>query len=80
MNCPYCNRVINAFTGLQELQKFHKHLQKCRKNPANLPDPEPYPVVDNPNEAQAKKALLATAKRRHNTMNDALEIRAESGQ
>lgn len=81
MNCPYCNKVINAFTGLQELQKFQKHLTKCRKNPANLPElPPPGPVVDNPTEAQAKAALLSTQKRRQNTMMDALEIRAESGQ
>lgn len=80
MNCPYCNKRINAFTGLQELQKFHKHLAKCRKNPANMPDPEDYPPLDKPTEAQAKKALMSTAKKRQNTMMDALEIRAESGQ
>lgn len=82
MNCPYCQKVINAFTGLQELQKFQKHLARCRKNPANLPEPdiERGPVAENPTEKQAKAALLSTAKRRHNTLNDALEIRAESGQ
>lgn len=35
MNCPHCNKKINAFTGLQEIQKFQKHLSKCKKAPHN---------------------------------------------
>lgn len=66
MNCPYCNRRIDAFTGLQELQKFERHLGKCRKNPNNM-------VLSD-----GKKTVIA-AKRCQN-LNDALEIRAESGQ
>jgi hypothetical protein len=31
MNCPYCNKEINGLTGLQELQKFQKHLRTCKK-------------------------------------------------
>lgn len=33
MNCPYCQKHINGLTGLQELQKFNKHLRVCRKHP-----------------------------------------------
>lgn len=33
MNCPYCNKAIIAWTGLQELQKFNKHLRTCKKHP-----------------------------------------------
>jgi len=36
MKCPYCKREINAWTGLQEAQKFEKHLRKCRKSPYNI--------------------------------------------
>jgi hypothetical protein len=31
MNCPYCGKEIYAVTGLQEIQKFQKHLRKCKK-------------------------------------------------
>lgn len=78
MNCPYCNKRIDAFTGLQELQKFEKHLRKCRKNPANAKVPVIAAVPDNPTTAQA--ALVVRTVRRKQTMADALEIRAESGQ
>lgn len=33
MNCPYCNKDIYALTGFQELQKYQKHLRKCKKRP-----------------------------------------------
>lgn len=78
MNCPYCNKVINAFTGLQELQKFHKHLQKCRKAPGNIKSEGVSAVADKPDDAHAKKLLMTVP--RPYTMNDALEIRADSGQ
>ena len=66
MNCPYCKREIFGWTGLQELQKFEKHLAKCRKNPANI-------VLSD-----GRKTVVTPT--RQQTLNDALEIRAESGQ
>lgn len=66
MNCPYCKRVINAFTGLQELQKFQKHLARCRKNPNNLVLSDGQRTVVTPKQDQ--------------DLNDALAIRAASGQ
>lgn len=65
MNCPYCNRKVHGWTGLQELQKFNKHLRKCRKNPANI-------VLSD-----GDQTVLIPG---NQTMNDALNIRAESGQ
>lgn len=65
MNCPYCKRKVHGWTGLQELQKFDKHLRKCRKNPANI-------VLSDGNQT-----VLIHG---NQTMNDALNIRAESGQ
>jgi len=67
MNCPYCKRRINAFTGLQELQKFEKHLRKCRKSPANI-------VLE---DAFGKTIVEPL---RELDLRDALDIRAESGQ
>lgn len=66
MNCPYCNRVINAWAGLQELQKFQRHLPKCRKNPANI--------------AIRDGRRTAVTPMREQTMADALNIRHDSGQ
>jgi hypothetical protein len=66
MNCPYCNREIYAFTGLQELFKFEKHLARCRKNPANIVLSDGQRTVITPTRWQNLK--------------DALEIRADSGQ
>ena len=40
MNCPHCNRVINGMTGLQEIQKFQKHLYKCKKYQTGAIKPE----------------------------------------
>lgn len=65
MNCPYCNRLINAMTGFQEVMKFQKHLGKCRKNPSNftISDGEQTVVISG-----------------EQTLTDALTIRAESNQ
>jgi hypothetical protein len=62
VNCPYCRKAINAFTGFQEAAKFQKHLRTCRKNPNNLSD--------------GRRAVALKPQ----TLLDALNIRAESGQ
>lgn len=64
MNCPHCNKSIIAWTGIQEAQKFQKHLNKCRKNPDN-------------NLGDGLKTVHLG--KRYNLM-DAVEIRARSGQ
>jgi hypothetical protein len=66
MNCPYCNKHIPAFTGLQELQKFQKHLRTCKRNPAKQTVVEPDGRIT---AIKPKPDLL-----------EALEIRANSGQ
>lgn len=66
MKCPYCERRVRGVTGLQELQAFQKHLPRCRKNPNNI-------VLSD-----GRRTVVVPLKRQ--TMNDALEIRAESGQ
>ncbi len=66
MDCPYCKKDIYGLTGLMELQKFHKHLSKCRKNPKNK-------TVVSTDGSLVKVKDNAT-------MYDALQIRAESGQ
>lgn len=66
MECPYCKKDIFGFTGLQELQKFHKHLPKCSKNPERIP------VVTVDGKLAKKKV--------YPSMMDALELRAKSGQ
>jgi len=53
-------------TGLQEIQKFQKHLYKCKKNPKNKL------IVTENGEIQMHKEGT--------TMYEALQIRAESGQ
>ncbi len=68
MNCPYCNRTINAMTGLQEAQKFQKHLRTCKKNP-NLIRVSPTNKDDIGIVINTKPTLIQAA-----------EIRAESGQ
>lgn len=66
MNCPYCNKLINALTGLQELQKFQKHLRTCKKNPTRT-----MVVAESGDMAMTvEKTDLLTA----------LDIRHESGQ
>lgn len=64
MNCPYCNKEIFGWTGLQELQAFQKHLRKCKKR-------------DNPVVANNGEIVPAAPS---SGMLDALEIRAKSGQ
>ncbi len=66
MNCPYCNRRIEAMTGLQELQKFQKHLNKCKKSPHSQI------VVDEDGDFKIKENAV--------DMGKALEIRHNSGQ
>lgn len=66
MNCPHCNKDIYGLTGFRELQKFQKHLSKCKKNPKNRTVVEPDGSIE---------------KLTHNpTMLEALNIRHESGQ
>ncbi len=66
MNCPYCQRKIWAYTGLQELMKFERYLARCRKNPNNIV------LTDGQQTAVTPK--------RGQTLSDALEIRADSNQ
>lgn len=66
MNCPHCNKEIYGLTGLQELQKFQKHLSKCKKNPKNRVVVEPDGSIE---KLTHKPDLL-----------EALNIRHESGQ
>lgn len=66
MNCPYCQRDVYGMTGLQELQKFQKHLARCRKNPNNIVLTDGIKTVVTPI--------------RNQNLNDALEIRHDSGQ
>lgn len=53
-------------TGLQEAIAFEKHLRKCRKNPNNI-------VISDGEKT-------AVTPKRTQTLTDALEIRANSGQ
>jgi hypothetical protein len=53
-------------TGFQEILEFNKHLRKCRKNPGNIVISDGRQTVVTPIKDQ--------------TMLDALNIRAESGQ
>lgn len=64
MNCPHCQKLIHGWTGLMELQKLQKHLNKCRRNPEN-------PLTDG-------KLVVRLGKQFN--LNDALRIRAKSGQ
>jgi hypothetical protein len=64
MNCPFCNKRIFGFTGLQEAQKFRKHLNRCRKNPDNH-------LSDGKQTVSLGKSY---------DLRDALEVRAKSGQ
>jgi hypothetical protein len=66
MNCPYCNKSVHALTGLLELQKFQKHLRRCRKHPDRQSI-----VTEN---GKIKKENPPT------TLLKALDIRHESGQ
>lgn len=64
MKCPFCNKQIFGFTGLQEAHKFQKHLNRCRKNPDNT-------LSDGKQSVSLGKSY---------NLNDALEQRAKSGQ
>lgn len=64
MNCPHCSRRIPGLTGLMEAQNFMRHLDRCKKNPANT-------MTDG------KKIVLLGKK---HTLMDALKQRADSGQ
>lgn len=66
MNCPYCKKEIFGWTGLQELQKFQKHLNRCKKSPHSR-------IIVNP-EGEFKIKENAV------DMGKALEIRHKSGQ
>lgn len=65
MKCPYCTKEIYALTGLQEAQKFEKHLIKCKKNPKRRI------VLDE----DGNKINVTSS-----NLKEALEVRAESGQ
>lgn len=66
MNCPYYNKIINGMTGLQELQKFQKHLNNCKKSPHNRIE------ISGSGKMLVKDNAV--------DMNQALEIRHNSGQ
>jgi len=65
MNCPYCNKHVYGLTGFMEAQKFQTHLLRCRKNPNNV-------VLRD-----GRRTVVAPGR---TTFEDALKIRAESGQ
>ena len=67
MNCPYCNKQINTLTGLQEIEKFRKHLVKCKKYPNRVILPR--------NEFGDPSVNLTIV-----SITEALEIRAACGQ
>jgi hypothetical protein len=69
MNCPYCNKSIEAITGFQEVKKFQDHLPKCKKNPNRVVKT----LVDE--YGQLKEINCTTS-----SLKEALNIRAESGQ
>jgi|HubBroStandDraft_2_1064218.scaffolds.fasta_scaffold04375_12 hypothetical protein len=64
MNCPYCNKRIDAPTGFQEAWKFKQHLNRCKKHPIHI-------VVNNDGQR-----LVGS----HFNISDAVTIRAKSGQ
>jgi Mg-chelatase subunit ChlD len=66
MNCPYCQELVYGMTGLQEATHFCRHLAGCRKNPNNLVMTDGVTTVVTPRKQQ--------------TLDDAVKIRADSGQ
>lgn len=66
MNCPHCNKIIDAMTGFQEASKFQKHLGKCRKNPNNI-------VLSYGNNK-------VTVSLKEESLFDALKLRSDSNQ
>lgn len=71
MQCPYCNKSIEAMTGFQELNKFQSHLNSCKKYPKRNILPA---FVDE--HGFLNKAVNLTRV----SQLEALNIRAESGQ
>jgi len=66
MKCEYCGKKIDAMTGLKEIQKYQKHLNKCKKYEQILMK------VVTPNTICVRGP--------HNNMNDALQSRINSEQ
>ena len=66
MDCPYCNKEIFGWTGLQEAQNFAKHLHKCKK----------YRLV----ATQGDKTGNLGVRPEHVGLMDAVDLRAKSGQ
>lgn len=67
MNCPYCNKQINAMTGFQEVVKFKNHLIKCKKYSDRKEVPN--------NDFGDRKINITCV-----SLSNALEIRANSNQ
>lgn len=67
MKCPNCNKEIYGMTGWQEIQKFQKHLLKCRKNPNRI-------VCKDKDTGNTTTITYGIG------LDDALRLRAESGQ
>ena len=67
MKCPHCNKEIYGMTGWQEIQKFQKHLLKCKKNPNRI-------VLKDKNSYKTTTITYRIG------LDDALRIRADSGQ
>lgn len=72
MNCPFCNKSIEAMTGFQEIVKFQKHLVKCKKNPER----KILPSFINEDGILEKEVNITS----FTTLNEALKIRDNSGQ
>lgn len=64
MNCPYCRTFVPGLTGLQEADNFRKHLNRCKKAPQNM-------ISDGQKTVHLGRKF---------DLQDALKIRAESGQ
>ena len=67
MNCTYCKKLVYGMTGLQEIQKFQKHMRTCKESPRR------HAYVD---EETGKTKYINDPV----DMIDALYMRAESGQ
>lgn len=66
MKCPYCDKEVYGFTGLQELLNFQRHMRRCRKSPFRQT------VVNRRGEIAVKNKPIE--------LDEALMIRHESGQ
>ncbi len=66
MLCPYCKEKVDGPTGLVEAENFREHLEQCAKFTGNFVMSDGVHTVITP-----KKPI---------TLNEALEIREESGQ